>query len=204
MSSRRNLTLAGAALLLLAGGFFYLRSDAPAKPKPTARATDTSEPAPAPQATHRTTEEATPAASGSNGLPASHFEEKRRMQEEAAEALLALEEAKYANVNFSAARPGPPPPRAAVQGKTEEEMSNVEKAAQVERMVALLKDRIDRTRQRAEDATKKGDKDEAQKQEMILTRLRQRQGELEYRGKILRGEDIPQGTRPSPAASGSR
>lgn len=202
MSSRRNLTLAGAALLLLAGGYFVLRGDAKPKPRQVAAVeAPASEPTPV---TMRATEEAPAAApSGSSGLPASHFEEKRRMQEEAAEALLALEEAKYANVNFSAPRPGAPPPRAPVQGKTEEEMTGPEKAAQVERMVVLIKDRITRTQQRAEEATKKGDKDEASKQELILTRLRQRQGELEYRGKILRGEDIPQGTRPQPAPSGA-
>lgn len=201
MSSRRNIAVAGAALLVIVGAVWWLR-DAPKKPvAPAARATAQVEPVVEAKPPEPARAAPAPEPSGSSGLPPSHFEEKRRAQEEAQAALLELEEAKYAGVDFSAKRPGPPPPRAPVQGKNEEEMTPAEKAAQVERMIGLVRDRAERTQRRAEEATKQGDKDEAAKQEAILARLRQRQGELEYRRKILRGEDIPPGSAPAPAAS---
>ncbi len=190
MSTRRNVLLASAALVVLAVGFFALRSapkqtrvtKGPPKVEATAvdaPAPDRVEPAPAP-----------PPVPSASGPSAAHMEEKRRLHAEAEQLQLDQEEAKYAAIDFSAKRPGPPPPAAPLQGKNEKELTPAEKAAQVERMIVLTKARIERTAQRAADAEKAGDKDESSKQTAILARLRKRQGELEYRGKILRGEDV--------------
>ncbi|MCC6646675.1 MAG: hypothetical protein IT374_14020 [Polyangiaceae bacterium] len=199
MSTRRTIALASTALLLLAGAVFWLRAEPPRRREPSASApAETSEPAATapPKAAPEVT--AAPAPSGSSGLPASHFEEKRRLYAEAQAAQLELEEAKYAGVDFSAKRPGPPAPAPPMQGKNEEELTPAEKAAQVERMVGLVRDRLERTEKRAAELERSGDKDEASKLRAIAARLRDRQGQLEARGRLLRGEDA---RPPSPDAS---
>lgn len=196
MSTRRNVLLASAALVVLAIGFFSLRSE-PKRSAPSAAPKVQAAPVDAPAVDRVEPAPAAPPAPSASEPSAAHMEEKRRLYAEAEQLQLEQEEAKYAGVDFSAKRPGPPSPAPPLQGKNEEELTPAEKAAQVDRMIVLTKARIERTSQRAADAEKAGDKDEASKQTAILARLRKRQGELEHRGKILRGED----TGPAPSAS---
>jgi hypothetical protein len=134
-----------------------------------------------------------------SALPPEHFAEKRRRQEEAAAALREIEERKYANVDFSAPRPGPPPPRAPVQGKNEEGLTDQEKLQQLGAIQARLKERMTRVSERAAEAKRKGDAGEQKKQETLLHRLELRDASITRRSRVIRGEPVA----PEPASAGS-
>jgi len=136
------------------------------------------------------------------GLPESHFEQKKRLQEEAKAAAARLEEEKYAGIDFEAERPGPGE-AANVEGEGEKALSNEEKSAQLQRLRELIQQRAKRTEQKLEDAKRAGNQDEVTRNETILRRLRLRDAQLAQHLSSLVGEPPPPEAAPAESSVAS-
>jgi hypothetical protein len=105
---------------------------------------------------------------------------------------IAAREARYAELDWDAPRPGPPAAKEPVVGKREAALSARDKLDQTEQMIELLRTRIAHTRARARGSDAR-----------LLDRLEKRVGALNETAQVLRNEqDAPGTTDPSNGDTG--